>query len=349
MCRHRPARRGLAIASPAILLSLLASAGCMPAGNDRRLPRPARPPKGELSATGWGSRPPPTTSRLAITASGWYFVGLRRKARISGSWLFSWRIEPGAFEIVGQDAKPIPPGRYRVAVGLGREGGTDELQGKYGPQNSPIEVEVRPGEDLVIDLNNYRRMGDRAGSGPAENRLHQASCTRTTRSLLSAGSRQMACIVALRLTAASGRSRGLFSRRPAATPGVRRPPGKGDPQGAYSEERAAPEAVRGGGANMPPGDPGLEIVFIKLGGSDAGNEIRVDHRGTARVIDLIRAEGKGSHPGKYRVAGSRLRWEGGTHSRASTAGRTPRSRSKSSRERTSSSTWPTIPNGTPDS
>jgi hypothetical protein len=67
--------------------------------------------------------------------------------------------QPGAFELVGQDARPIPPGRYRVSVGLGREGGTDELQGMYGPDNSPIEVEVRPGEDLVIDLNNYPKDG----------------------------------------------------------------------------------------------------------------------------------------------------------------------------------------------
>jgi hypothetical protein len=63
--------------------------------------------------------------------------------------------QPGTCELLGQDGKPIPPGKYRVAVSVGPEGGRDELEGKYGPENSPIEVEVKAGEDLVIDLNNY--------------------------------------------------------------------------------------------------------------------------------------------------------------------------------------------------
>ena len=54
--------------------------------------------------------------------------------------------------------------------------------------------------------------------------------------------------------------------------------------------------------NMPPGDPGLEVIFIKLGTADAGAEI------PARILaeppgtfDLVGAEGKGIPPGKYRV------------------------------------------------
>jgi hypothetical protein len=62
--------------------------------------------------------------------------------------------EPGAFELADQNGRPIPPGRYRVAVALGPEG-RDELQGKFGPENTPIEVEVKEGQDVVIDLANY--------------------------------------------------------------------------------------------------------------------------------------------------------------------------------------------------
>ena len=114
------------------------------------------PPKGRIVRDGVGIK---TTARNLPPGDNGFrvvFVGLGPEGagkRIVASVLAD---QPGAFEMVGQDAKPIPPGRYRVAVSLGREGGTDELQGKYGPQNSPIEVEVRPGEDLVIDLNNYQ-------------------------------------------------------------------------------------------------------------------------------------------------------------------------------------------------
>jgi hypothetical protein len=62
----------------------------------------------------------------------------------------------GTFELIGPDAKGIPPGKYRVAVMLGPEGGSDALKGKYTREKSKIEVEVKPGEDLVIDLANFK-------------------------------------------------------------------------------------------------------------------------------------------------------------------------------------------------
>lgn len=56
-------------------------------------------------------------------------------------------------------------------------------------------------------------------------------------------------------------------------------------------------------SNLPPGDPGLQITFIRIGSVEAGDEY------DARIIDaaqgtfeLIGAEGKGIPPGKYRVA-----------------------------------------------
>ncbi|MGL4551326.1 MAG: hypothetical protein ACRC33_09065 [Gemmataceae bacterium] len=55
--------------------------------------------------------------------------------------------------------------------------------------------------------------------------------------------------------------------------------------------------------NLPPGDPGMAITFIRIGGVDAGQQT------DAQIIDvadasfeLIGADGKGIAPGKYRVA-----------------------------------------------
>src|SRR5262245_39000783 len=63
---------------------------------------------------------------------------------------------PGTFELKGEDGRVVRPGRYRVVVSVGREGGKDELAGKYSLGNSKIEVEVKEDEDLVIELANYQ-------------------------------------------------------------------------------------------------------------------------------------------------------------------------------------------------
>lgn len=65
--------------------------------------------------------------------------------------------EEGTFELVGPEGKGIPPGKYRVALFLGPEGGEDQLKGKYARENSPIEVEVVEGKDVVIDLADYEQ------------------------------------------------------------------------------------------------------------------------------------------------------------------------------------------------
>lgn len=62
----------------------------------------------------------------------------------------------GSFELIGADAQGIPPGKYRVAIALGPEGGKDHFKGKFNRENSKIEVEVKPDEDLVIDVANFK-------------------------------------------------------------------------------------------------------------------------------------------------------------------------------------------------
>jgi hypothetical protein len=126
----------------------------MPA-NEPTTPAASPPPKGRIVRRGVGVKS--AARNLPPGDNGFRVVFIRLGPDDAGKRIVASVLadQPGAFELVGQDAKPIPPGRYRVAVGLGREGGTDELQGKYGPENSPIEVEVRPGEGLVIDLADY--------------------------------------------------------------------------------------------------------------------------------------------------------------------------------------------------
>ena len=62
----------------------------------------------------------------------------------------------GAFDLIGADGKGIPPGKYRVAITLAPFGGTDALKGKFSREQSKIEIEVKPGEDVVIDLAQYK-------------------------------------------------------------------------------------------------------------------------------------------------------------------------------------------------
>jgi len=62
---------------------------------------------------------------------------------------------PGSFDLIGAEGKGIPPGRYRVMIILAVVGGNDELKGKYGRENSKVEIEVKQGEDVVIDLANF--------------------------------------------------------------------------------------------------------------------------------------------------------------------------------------------------
>jgi hypothetical protein len=62
----------------------------------------------------------------------------------------------GTFELIGADGKGIPTGKYRVAIVMAPFGGTDALKGKYSREKSKIEVEVKEGEDLIIDVANFK-------------------------------------------------------------------------------------------------------------------------------------------------------------------------------------------------
>ncbi len=61
----------------------------------------------------------------------------------------------GTFELIGADAKGIPPGKYRVVIVMAPEGGQDFFKGKYSREKSKIEVEVKANEDLVIDVAHF--------------------------------------------------------------------------------------------------------------------------------------------------------------------------------------------------
>lgn len=59
--------------------------------------------------------------------------------------------EQGNYTMRGRDGKGIKPGKYRIAVRQWDPDPTDKLEGKFSPENSPIEREV--GEsDTTIDI-----------------------------------------------------------------------------------------------------------------------------------------------------------------------------------------------------
>jgi hypothetical protein len=136
------------------LVLALAAAGCT--ATDAPAPIPSRiVPKCRIVKNGTPVKPPgrnlpPGDSGFQLT---FIRIGSDDAPKAIQALLFAE--EPGTFELLGQDGKVIPPGRYRVAIFLGPEGGKDALEGKFGRDNSPIEVEIREGEDLTIELANY--------------------------------------------------------------------------------------------------------------------------------------------------------------------------------------------------
>ncbi len=59
----------------------------------------------------------------------------------------------GSFTVSGADGKGIKPGVYKIAVTANTGPGTpDLLGGKFGLENTPIAREVKPGEEVVIDV-----------------------------------------------------------------------------------------------------------------------------------------------------------------------------------------------------
>jgi hypothetical protein len=61
--------------------------------------------------------------------------------------------QTGSFVVHGTDQRGLLPGRYRVAACLYDPRPLDRFKGAYGEQNSPILVDVTPGQtDFSIDL-----------------------------------------------------------------------------------------------------------------------------------------------------------------------------------------------------
>ena len=59
--------------------------------------------------------------------------------------------QDGTFELqVPEEA--VVSGKFRVAVAHFPDGESDALKGKFGEENSPIEVEITPGQEVLIDL-----------------------------------------------------------------------------------------------------------------------------------------------------------------------------------------------------
>ena len=59
--------------------------------------------------------------------------------------------DTGTFEVSGPDGKGIKPGRYKVAVTAG-VGVGDYFGDKYAPDKTQVVRDVKPGEEVVIDL-----------------------------------------------------------------------------------------------------------------------------------------------------------------------------------------------------
>jgi len=59
----------------------------------------------------------------------------------------------GSFTMTGTDGKGIPAGKYKIAVFAFDPYPTkDLLGGKFSEQKTTIEREVKPGQELVIDV-----------------------------------------------------------------------------------------------------------------------------------------------------------------------------------------------------
>lgn len=59
----------------------------------------------------------------------------------------------GTFEVTGVDGKGIKPGRYRVTIVAGYGGPADDVfKGKFAPGKSKLVVDVKEGEEVVIDV-----------------------------------------------------------------------------------------------------------------------------------------------------------------------------------------------------
>jgi hypothetical protein len=59
--------------------------------------------------------------------------------------------DTGTFEANGTDGKGIKPGKYKIAV-TATVGGADYFGGKFAPDKTQIIRDVKPGEEIIIDV-----------------------------------------------------------------------------------------------------------------------------------------------------------------------------------------------------
>ena len=146
-----------------LALTTLALAGCGSSGNKVVA-------KGQL-LKGGSPYAPPRENLVHVTLVALDVVDDAGKKQNGEAYAADVDQETGAFTVKGSDGLGVAPGKYRVAVTqkLTREafnaanakGGklpkgadrdADTLMDKFGLGSSPITREVRPGEELVVDL-----------------------------------------------------------------------------------------------------------------------------------------------------------------------------------------------------
>lgn len=151
---HRISAKQSHLASAALLGFILLS-GC---SKDSGVAEGRTKPRGRILENGLPIKVettdlPPGDPGLQVTfiKLGGVDAGTEYNARITDA-------ANGSFDLIGADGKGIPPGKYRVAITLAPFGSEsqDRLKGKYSRERSKIEVEVKPGEDVVIDLAQYK-------------------------------------------------------------------------------------------------------------------------------------------------------------------------------------------------
>ena len=146
------------LALAGLTVAALALAGCGPSSGPGTAEGRTKP-KGKILENGLPIKVrtenlPPGDPGMSVTfvAIGGTTAGEEINAQIIDA-------KEGTFELIGADAKGIPPGKYRVVIVMAPVGGADYFKGKYSREKSKIEVEVKANEDLVIDVAKYEKAG----------------------------------------------------------------------------------------------------------------------------------------------------------------------------------------------
>jgi hypothetical protein len=58
----------------------------------------------------------------------------------------------GSFTVPGDEGRGIPPGTYRIAVGVGAMGQPDLFKDAFSEQKSPLTVEISKSCEVVVDI-----------------------------------------------------------------------------------------------------------------------------------------------------------------------------------------------------